>query len=430
MPQSDSRTGRRIGRIGVFAFALGGPALFGLVMHCGNFEEGSVFDDQSACATIYKDKCGSPCTEDLNCPDGLYCAGNGKCFADCASAGPACADGITCSPRGRCGSDNPTPLGDGSAADVVLTDACAEVEVTLTKIKPTIILLVDQSGSMTAEFPSGSGVSRWDVLRDALMDPDGGIIKTLQDDVSFGLTLYTWPRDTPTCPQLLSVPTSFNNYAAMQAVYGPAVPLDNTPTAESIMGVVGFNDAGTLLDAGFASTVTEGPKFILLATDGDPDTCAAPDSNGQKGPRDFTVWATRRTFDAGIRTYVMAIGADIDEGHQQQVANAGLGFDPDAGDAAPLFRTNNRDQVVQALNEIIVGARSCKFTLNSAVRSGTEGLGTVKLNGERLVLNDPNGWKLNSPTELEITGTSCTTVKTAPTAQVSVRFPCGVVIPK
>jgi hypothetical protein len=432
MSRSDSSGGKRARRAGVLV-VLCASGLLGLGLHCGSSNE-SVFPDGSACATVYKDKCGAPCTDDANCPTGLYCAADGRCFADCAPGGPGCSSTVTCSPRGRCGPDDPTPPilgGDtGTVTDAPIGDSCADIDVTLSKVKPTIVLLVDQSGSMTADFPPGSGASRWDVLRDALMDPDGGIVKSLQNDVSFGLTLYTWPSGVGACPLLSSVGVMINNYTAMNSVYADAAPIDNTPTAESVMGVVGFNDAGTLLDGGFAKLTTPGPKILLLATDGDPDTCAAPNSNGTQAPRDFTVWATTRTYDAGIKTYVLSIGADIDEAHQQSVANVGLGFNADAGDAAPLFRTSNRQQVLDALNQIILGVRSCKFTLNGAVVPGTEALGSVTLNGAPLGLNNPNGWKLSSPTEIEITGTACTTVKTSPSAKVSVRFPCGAIVPR
>lgn len=91
---------------------------------------------------------------------------------------------------------------------------------------------------------------------------------------------------------------------------------------------------------------------------------------------------------------------------------------------------SNRQQVVDALNQIILGVRSCKFTLNGSVVAGTETQGSVQLNGSPLVLGSPSGWRLNSPTELEITGSACDTLKTSPTAKLVVRFPCGTIVPK
>ncbi len=420
-----ARLGVLLGMTGAVAFAI----------HCGS-DGDSVFTD-GPCQTTYKDQCGKPCSDDTQCATGLYCAADSKCTADCVPGGAACANGAQCSPHGRCGSDDfdaGTGFGGNDTGTVedatVGGDACADIDVTLAKVTPTVLLLLDQSSSMTAQFPAGSGISRWDALKSALIDPDGGIVKTLENDVSFGLSLYSF--NSGTCPQLTNVSWKLANYQAIYNAYYDAGVINNTPTAESIMGVIGFNDAGVLLDGGFAKATTPGPKILVLATDGDPDTCANPNSNGTQPPKDFVVWAASRTFDAGIPSYVIGIGDQITEAHQQAVANVGQGFAADAGDAATIYRTSNRQQLVDAFNKIIFGVRSCKFTLNGSVVAGTENQGKVTLNGTPLNLNDPNGWKLNSPTELEILGTSCNTIQTSPTAQVSVRFPCGTVtnIPK
>lgn len=404
-------------------------AAVAFAIHCGT-EGNSTFAD-GPCSTVLKSECGKACVDDTQCASGTYCGTDQKCTAECAP-NSTCANGVACSPRGRCGTDTPVGFGGGDTGvfddDADLGgDACADIDVTLSKVIPTVLLLIDQSGSMTDnQFPAGSGVTRWDALKQALIDPDGGIIKRLENDVSFGVSLYSYKAPNQ-CPQLTNVGFQLANYDEIFAVYNPAPTIDNTPTAESIMGVVGFNDAGVLRDGGFASAITPGPKILVLATDGDPDTCAKPNDNGQQGPRDFTLWATQRTYDAGISTYVISVGADINQLHQQQVANAGQGMPPDGGDAA-VYRPTNRQQLVDALNQVILGVRSCKFKLNGAVKPGTESQGRVTLNGAPLTLNDANGWKLNSDTELEVVGSACNTVLTTPTAQLSVRFPCGTVI--
>ena len=59
-----------------------------------------------------------------------------------------------------------------------------------------------------------------------------------------------------------------------------------------------------------------------------------------------------------------------------------------------MYRPTNRQQLVDALNQVILGVRSCTFALNGSVKPGTETQGKVTLNGAPLALNDPNGWKL------------------------------------
>jgi hypothetical protein len=47
----------------------------------------------------------------------------------------------------------------------------------------------------------------------------------------------------------------------------------------------------------------------------------------------------------------------------------------------------------------------------------------------KLGYKDPNGWKLNAPDEMELLGTACETIKEGE-HQISVTFPCRIVVPK
>jgi hypothetical protein len=65
---------------------------------------------------------------------------------------------------------------------------CVDVQVQVEPIIPTLVLLVDQSGSMTSNF---GGQDRWDAVYETLMDPADGVVASLESSVRFGLTLYT-----------------------------------------------------------------------------------------------------------------------------------------------------------------------------------------------------------------------------------------------
>ena len=73
--------------------------------------------------------------------------------------------------------------------------------------------------------------------------------------------------------------------------------------------------------------------------------------------------------------------------------------------------------------------RSCSFQLNGKVKAGSETDGQVTLDGGALPLNDPNGWRLSSPTTVEFVGTSCDKVKDKNDHKVTAKFPCGSIIP-
>jgi hypothetical protein len=425
-------------RAGALAWTVGVVTALGLAMqlHCGG-SGGSQFE--SPCDTVYSGQCGKACTVDRDCASRMYC-GQGACKADCVQGGAACAEGLTCTANGAC-----LAMGTGFDDDggLMSTDArgrdganggdsCVDVVLKLAKVTPTVLLLIDQSSSMNDAFPADKNAgSKWNVLRNALLDPKTGIIEVLQNDVDFGLALYS--GDNSGCPLLTTVNYAIGNYAAIDAIYATAKPIDNTPTGESILSVIGYKgfsiDArghitgGSLGSGGLGMLSTAGPKVIILATDGDPDTCAAPNSNGTDPPKEVSVEATQIAFKNGIKTYVIAVGDEVSVTHQQEVANAGVGLAPTASPGAPYYVTSNGGDLIAAINKIVYGVRSCRFTLNGTVTAGSESLGTVLLNGKALRYMDPNGWHLNGASELEVVGTACDTIKTSD-ATLSVSFPC------
>ncbi|MCA9659859.1 MAG: VWA domain-containing protein, partial [Myxococcales bacterium] len=247
------------------------------------------------------------------------------------------------------------------------TDVCADADVTFEPQIPTVMLLIDQSGSMTSGF---GGTNRWDAVYDALLNAQDGIVLTLQEEVRFALGLYTSfnGNDGGECPVITEVPPDLSNYAAIEAVYAANQPEDETPTGESILAVM-----DTLLN-----DPAPGDKVIVLATDGEPDTCAEPNPQNGQG---VAVAAAETAFSEGIRTYVISVGNQVSDQHLQDMANAGAGVmqgDPDA----PFYKANDKDALVAAFQEIINGVRDCKLTLDGVVQEGFEDQCVVTVNGD------------------------------------------------
>ncbi|HTU59606.1 MAG TPA: vWA domain-containing protein, partial [Polyangiales bacterium] len=98
---------------------------------------------------------------------------------------------------------------------------------------PSVHFLVDASGSMNASFGDGT---RWSELRKALLET-GGVVETLDDRVSFGLTIYN-NNDPMTCPLLTEVAPAPMNLANLRAAF-PAMELGGgTPTGEALQQIV------------------------------------------------------------------------------------------------------------------------------------------------------------------------------------------------
>ena len=346
--------------------------------------------------------CGQECGVGLDfCPSGLYCGSDGRCTADCAPGGSdECMSDYSCTSTGRC---VPTRIGDGSTV-------CADVYLDSHLSTPNVTLLVDQSGSMNDAF---GATSRWTALRDSLMRVPDGFVYDLQSHVRFGLALYT--SRTGECPLMTTVlPPALDNYDAIQAVYGPAAPIGDTPTGDAIDSIVTPEGPDPSID----------PRIIVLATDGSPDSCERPHS--QDGQPE-AIAAAQRAYAAGIRLYIISVGDGLAADHQQAMANAGIGrtsTDP----PAPYWVANDDAGLREALRTIIRGELSCNVTLRGRIDPAQACSGTVLLNGTPLRCDDPNGWRAVDATHVELLGTACETVTNGDAATLEARFPCDVVV--
>ena len=330
--------------------------------------------------------------------------------------------GITTLTTGGAGDSEPTAGSDGGTTgmrldlgegSVATTETCADADVKFEAQTPTVLLLIDQSGSMTENF---GGTDRWDAVYDALLDQDDGLVPDLEDKIRFGMALYTSfdGNEGGECPVITATTPALNNYAAIEASYEAAKPEDETPTGDSIAAVT----PTLVMDP------SPGNKVIVLATDGEPDTCAEPNpQNGQQASVD----AAAAAFAQGVRLYVISVGAEVSDEHLQDVANAGVGVgqgDPNA----PFYKANDADALAAAFAEIVEGVRDCKLDVDGKVAEGGEAECVVSVNGEPVPYGTDDGWQLNNPSEIELVGGSCDAIQDGDVA-VSIKCACGVVTP-
>jgi hypothetical protein len=292
--------------------------------------------------------------------------------------------------------------------------------VLLQPVTPTVLLLLDQSGSMTAGF---GNTDRWTAMKNALVAPANGVVTQLEGSVIFGATLYTSNNGGATCPVLTSVTPALANLTAIDGLLQGHLPADDTPTGASILGAMTI-----LQNVASDPDAPPSPKIIVLATDGEPDTCAVPDPQTQAG-KDEAIAAAQAAFGAGIRLFILSVGNEVGADHQQDMANAGAGkpLDGSQGDA-PFYTADNPADLRAAFDTIINGVRECTFSLGGSVADGHASEGTVKLNGVELGYDDPNGWTLVDPMTLQLNGTACDQFLQDPTVQLTAEFPCGVVV--
>jgi hypothetical protein len=324
----------------------------------------------------------------------LVCALAGACTGSIGGGDPLDPD-----------TDDPGDPGDGNG-----DDDCGSVVVELTDTVPTVMLLVDRSGTMDFDFAS---TSRWWAVYDTLFDETAGVVKRLEQEVRFGMALYT--ADNGICPIIEQMAPAMGNYLPLRQLYEAYDPVDETPTAVSIDAMV--TTLGQVQESG--------PKIIVVATDGEPDTCEVPDPDGLPEARSAAVGAAQRAHQAGIDLYIISVGDQVAQSHLQDMANAGVGKSLGGPDNAPYYQALNADALVGAFDSIIGGVRSCSFAIDGRVDLDQAEQGTVKLDGRELMYGTE--WQLSDESTLELLGEACTTLMNGDHT-VKAEFTCGSIV--
>lgn len=323
---------------------------------------------------------------------------------------------------------------------------CNDLEVEFESITPTILVLVDRSSSMFDQ-PLADYPNRWEPLKEALVGRHG-VVTSFQRGIRFGFAAYSHQAQNGAgaCPLFNATEIGTNNYETIKDEYDavssdlvdPSVPPVNdsnpskgeTPTGAALR-------AATDILSNFSAV---GPKYILLVTDGEPDTCQAPDPQcGQ----DESIAAAQAAYAQGIGIYTIGVG-EIGLSHLQDLANAGSGLPVQqrplpanceefqfnqgtystSGGNATVFNPSDPEQLKADIAGVVGSTRSCVYTMNEEVELDKAHLGTVLVNDVMARYDDKDGWRMNSPTELELLGASCIAVKTTINPDVFISFPC------
>lgn len=299
-------------------------------------------------------------------------------------------------------------------------NTCGEVDVTFEKQIPTVVLLIDRSGSM---WETDFSPHRWGAVRSALFDSNNGVVTSLEDDVQFGLALYNSEGGDAggECPVMKTTLPVFGAAALTETEFDSWDPSRDTPTGDAIDWIVSDYNFGEVL----------GPMVIILATDGEPDTCEIPNPNdpiGNPAGRAESIDAVTNAYSSGIDTFVISVGPDVAVDHLQDLANLGRGKSIDTTEDEPVYLATSSQDLNIAFDEIINGVRSCSIELDGEIESGFEDDGTVTIDGNEILKDDPNGYIIPDNKTIEFIGSSCDLIKSGD-RNIQVEFPCGGFIP-
>jgi len=373
-----------------------------------------------------------PNGSDSECTLGTHCL-NGVCAAQC-SATQGCAVGASCNVRGRCVPD----VGTGGTGGTGNTNGCQSVTITPKRSIPNVMFLVDQSGSMDAAF--GGGLDRWQAAHGAITQ----IVSELDSIVRFGLTTYqsAGGGSTPDeCPIFdTQVGFSMDNSGSINMSYPPNFPGgQDTPTGDSIDVLVDIIQTDP--------PPAEGPTIIVLATDGEPDSCEVPNPNPTAGARAEAVSASGNAHNAGIDVFVLWVGTltdDQTQDHLKEVANVGVGLGQSTGvpapggedpanpaQGAPFWVGSNPASLEGAFRDIIGDSISCDIQMDKRFddkdKACNDPQSNVRLNN--VPLSCPSEWRVKPGADdvIELVGDACTTFKTE-ASTFSATFPCGAIV--
>jgi Mg-chelatase subunit ChlD len=281
--------------------------------------------------------------------------------------------------------------------------------------KPADLLLVlDRSASMQDDVHGDSkSPSKWELVVPALQQ----VVNATDSAVSWGLSLFPQGDKAGECkdasyPRDIAVPVAPNNAAAVSGAIAAATPQgDGTPTADAVDEALKYLQ--TLPDAN--------PKYILLATDGEP-SCAGT-AKGASKARPAAVSAVEGAAAAGVDTFVIGIATSKGSASDTLTELA------KAGGEAPMsgyYLASSQAELVTAMQRITGSVATCVFPLATKAPE-PEHVGV--LIGTRPVHRDTgkqNGWDYADPTlsGVQLFGDACDMAMSDGAQPVSVVFGC------
>jgi hypothetical protein len=284
-------------------------------------------------------------------------------------------------------------------------------------VPPEILLVLDRSSSMN-RMPVGAPVGSMATLWTDALGAVDEVVKATQTGVQWGLKMFPAPTGCMVADGA-EVGIAPNNY---DMVIGKA---KMTGTNDTVVGMSGTptDTAMTKATSYLQGLPSKNPKYIVLATDGQP-TCAAGASAGLATAGPAAIASIKAAVAAGYKTYVVGIAIEGSVATLNEMADAG-GV-PRTDPANRFYPVANRADLTTALNVITGQVSNCIFPLTKAPPDKQSV--AVKVDGERVPPGMTEGWSYTSDAAMaiQLNGTWCERVKTK-AGDVSIVFGCPMV---
>jgi hypothetical protein len=306
---------------------------------------------------------------------------------------------------------------DASGQPEVSHTECMKQDFSPDRVQPELLLALDRSSSMNISVApggmTGTPPTRWTETLAGLDE----VLKATEATIPWGLRMFPMPSGCQV-GATLDMPVALNAHT-------------NIMKAANDQGFNRTNDTGTPTNYVMQKAVedlkarnTSTPKYIVLATDGEP-TCPKMFNvpNEKALQLAAAVQAVKDAVTAGYKTFVVGIAIDPDlKDALNQLADAG-GF-PRQGADTRYFPVTGKDDLVKALTTITTDyVATCDFTLKTPAPDPK--LVSVSAGDKVIPLDATNGWSFadDKRTHVRLNGMACDTFKHG-TATLKVTFAC------
>jgi len=342
--------------------------------------------------------------------------------AACSFA-PKAAGGGSAAVSGTGGTGPRTPSGTGGTG-AGITDGggvlpppppsvdanCGQVNNPLKVVPPDVLLIQDRSASMDNNDNDGTcrrgcgATSKWAQVTVAVSQ----VVTTTQATVNWGLKFFADGFDTCGVLPSVAVPVGPSSGTAIANAIAVTAPNSNTPTRAAIQ-------AGT---AYLMSLTDPNPKYILLATDGEPNCptgCVGNDCAATPNPTEEigSEMAVAAAVAAGIKVFVVGIGnvASAVATLNQLAINGG---EPQSGGATSYYAATDEAALEAALNQIVGRVASCTLPLPARPQDPTNVVVEDVPTKAQIPMDSAHaeGWDYTDATDtaIQLYGTACSNV--------------------
>jgi len=330
---------------------------------------------------------------------------------------------------GGIGNFGGTTSGQGGLTGQGGTMGCATFPKSSSKLPPDILIVLDASGSMNEDSTNTScgnqgcgATSKWALMTPAINQ----VVADTQGEVNWGLKFFA---DSGACGvnNNAAVPVAAMNATAVATAItgrtstnGGVANGSSTPTRSAENAAVNYLTQLSMTDMN--------PKFIVLATDGQPN-CPMSGSQ-QTDDTPGAVAAVTAAKTAGFPTFVVGISAG---GAPEMALNmmAVEGGYPQTGAATQYYAVSDTAGFANVLRTLVGKATTCQYAIPTPpTNDGTTSREDIQVTGDTGTIPQDanNGWTYTDNTHTSITlhGSSCDAVTAGTITTVTIVFNCHI----